>query len=65
MPLLSVRLPLLPVPLRELTPPAQGLLGLLLAREGLPDSEQPQTFLDAYNLLHSKGKGLFGAPDKD
>ena len=50
---------------KPLTPPAQGLLGLLLAREGLPDSEQPQTFLDAYNLLHTKGKGLFGAPDRD
>src|SRR5690606_3208158 len=46
---------------KPLTRPAQGLLGLLLAREGLPESEQPQTFLDAYNLLHAKGKGLFGA----
>ncbi|MGN7860314.1 alkaline phosphatase family protein [Microbacterium sp. 22303] len=50
---------------KPLTPPAQGLLGLLLARYGLPEDQQPQTFIDAYNLLHKHGKGLFGAPDED
>ncbi|WP_251443391.1 alkaline phosphatase family protein [Microbacterium sp. USTB-Y] len=50
---------------KPLTPPAQGLLGLLLARYGLPEDKQPQTFLDAYNLLHKHGKGLFGPPDED
>ena len=45
--------------------PAQGLLGLLLARYGLPGDQQPQTFMDAYNLLHKHGKGLFGAPEED
>ncbi|MGP6170319.1 alkaline phosphatase family protein [Microbacterium sp. A196] len=49
---------------KPLTPPAQGLLGLLLARAGMPESELPQTFLDAYNLLHSQGQGLFGSPDE-
>lgn len=50
---------------KPLTPPAHGLLGLLLARYGLPDDEQPQTFEDAYNLLHKHGKGLFGPPEED
>jgi len=50
---------------KPLTPPARGLLGLLLARAGLPESQQPQTFMDAYNLLHAEGKGLFGSPDED
>ncbi|MGO2746109.1 alkaline phosphatase family protein [Microbacterium sp.] len=50
---------------KPLTPPARGLLGLLLVRAGLPESQQPQTFIEAYNLLHAEGKGLFGAPDED
>ncbi|GAA5145336.1 alkaline phosphatase family protein [Microbacterium pseudoresistens] len=50
---------------KPLTPPAHGLLGLLLAREGLPESQAPQTFSEAYDLLHSKGKGLFGDPSRD
>ncbi|MEV4776561.1 alkaline phosphatase family protein [Microbacterium sp. LWH12-1.2] len=45
---------------KPLTPPAHGLLGLLLARYGLPDDEEPQTYEDAYNLLHQHGRGLFG-----
>ncbi|MBS1675245.1 MAG: hypothetical protein JSS74_14920 [Actinobacteria bacterium] len=50
---------------KPLTPPAQGLLGLLLSRYGLPGDKQPQTFMDAYNLLHKHGKNLFGAPGND
>ncbi|MEI3844431.1 MULTISPECIES: alkaline phosphatase family protein [Microbacterium] len=50
---------------KPLTPPAHGLLGLLLARYGLPDDEAPQTFMDAYNLLHKHGRGLFGPPGED
>src|SRR5690606_34654051 len=34
---------------KPLTPPAHGLLGLLLARAGLPESQEPQTFIEAYN----------------
>ncbi len=45
---------------KPLTPPAQGLLGLLLARAGLPESEMPQTFLEAYTLLQEQGHMLFG-----
>ena len=45
---------------KPLTPPAHGLLGLLLARAGLPESQLPQTFLDAYELLQEQGHMLFG-----
>ncbi|MFE6734518.1 alkaline phosphatase family protein [Microbacterium sp. NPDC057650] len=45
---------------KPLTPPAQGVLGLLLAKSGLPASRMPKTFADAYELLDDKGKGLFG-----
>jgi len=48
---------------KPLTPPARGLLGLLLAREGLSDKDEPQTFGEAYDLLHSRGRGLFGPPE--
>ncbi|WP_417555847.1 alkaline phosphatase family protein [Microbacterium sp.] len=45
---------------KPLTPPAQGVLGLLLAKSGLPASRMPKTFADAYELLDEEGKGLFG-----
>lgn len=45
---------------KPLTPPAQGVLGLLLAREGLPADRMPQTFAEAYELLDERGRGLFG-----
>jgi phospholipase C len=48
---------------KPLTPPAKGLLGLLLARHGLPSAEEPQTFIEAYTLMQERGKGLFGSPD--
>jgi len=47
---------------KPLTPPARGLLGLLLAKYGTPDDEEPSTYADAYELLHRYGEGLFGAP---
>ncbi|GAA1147431.1 alkaline phosphatase family protein [Microbacterium natoriense] len=48
---------------RPLTPPARGLLGLLIARYGRPDEPEPETFADAYRLLHEHGEELFGPPD--
>ncbi|WP_448004952.1 alkaline phosphatase family protein [Agromyces bauzanensis] len=47
---------------KPLSPPARGLLGLLLAKYGTPDAEEPATYADAYELLHRYGIGLFGAP---
>ncbi|MEF3403997.1 alkaline phosphatase family protein [Agromyces sp. CCNWLW203] len=47
---------------KPLSPPARGLLGLLLAKYGRPDDEEPETYADAYELLHQYGIGLFGAP---
>ncbi|WP_433677430.1 alkaline phosphatase family protein [Microbacterium gorillae] len=43
-----------------LTPPARGLLGLLMAREGLGDGRAPRTYADAFALLEEHGHGLFG-----
>jgi len=45
-----------------LTPPAQGLLGLLLARYE-PGAPQPKTYGEAYDALVKHGKGLFGDRD--
>lgn len=47
---------------KPLSPPARGLLGLLLAKYGAPGAEEPATYADAYELLHRHGIGLFGAP---
>ena len=47
---------------KPLSPPARGLLGLLLAKYGSPDQEEPATYADAYEALHRYGEGLFGAP---
>ncbi|HET6672861.1 MAG TPA: alkaline phosphatase family protein [Agromyces sp.] len=47
---------------KPLSPPARGLLGLLLAKYGAPDQEEPATYADAYEALHRYGEGLFGAP---
>ncbi|MHC9045465.1 alkaline phosphatase family protein [Microbacterium saperdae] len=47
---------------KPLTPPARGLLGLLIARYGKPDEPEPETFVDAYRLLHEHGEELFGPP---
>lgn len=48
--------------MKPLTPPARGLLGLLISRFGRTDEPEPQTFADAYRLLNTHGDGLFGAP---
>ena len=46
--------------LKPLTPPARGLLGLLLSRYGKAGEAEPETFADAYRLLHEHGEELFG-----
>ncbi|WP_157413661.1 alkaline phosphatase family protein [Agromyces allii] len=45
---------------KPLSPPARGLLGMLLARFGQADEPEPETYADAYRLLHKYGDGLFG-----
>lgn len=49
-------------PHRELSPPAHGLVGLLLERYGTAaeKTNPPQTFGEAYDLLVKHGQGLFG-----
>ncbi|MFK4789743.1 hypothetical protein [Microbacterium sp. ZW T5_56] len=43
-----------------LTPPARGLLGLLMEGEGLAGGAAPKTYADAFTLLEEYGHGLFG-----
>jgi len=45
---------------KPLSPPAQGLLGLLLAKYGNPEHIDPQSYGDAYEVLTRYGTGLFG-----
>ena len=47
---------------RPLTPPAQGLLGIMLAKYA-PNEPVPQTYQAAYNALQRHGLGLFGTTD--
>lgn len=49
-------------PERPLSPPAKGLMGLLLAKYGTPEerSDPPTTFASAYRTLHKYGSELFG-----
>ncbi|GAA1538591.1 phospholipase C [Microbacterium ginsengiterrae] len=47
---------------RPLTAPALGLIGILLARYE-PDAKMPETYADAYEVLTTHGKGLFGVRD--
>lgn len=49
---------------KPLSPPARGLLGILLAKYGTPDQEEPATYAEAYELLHQYGEGLFGKPKR-
>ncbi|UOQ57703.1 hypothetical protein MUN78_02325 [Leucobacter allii] len=48
---------------RPLSPPAHGLIGLLIHHFGTADEQAspPQTFGDAYEMLLKYGTGLFGA----
>ncbi|MFF2270796.1 alkaline phosphatase family protein [Agromyces sp. NPDC058136] len=48
-------------PDRPLSPPARGLLALLLAKYA-PGEALPETYADALDALERHGKGLFGAP---
>lgn len=45
-----------------LSPPARGLLGMLIAKYGDDGEPEPQTYGDAYEMLQKYGTGLFGAP---
>jgi phospholipase C len=45
-----------------LSPPARGLLGLLIAKYGDGSEPEPETYGEAYELLQKYGIGLFGAP---
>jgi phospholipase C len=47
---------------RPLTPPAEGLLGLLLAKYD-PKAPVPRSYGDAYDALVEHGTGLFGVSD--
>ena len=47
---------------RPLSAPAEGLLGLLLAKYE-PNRDVPKTFGDAYEVLVKHGTGLFGVRD--
>jgi phospholipase C len=47
---------------RPLTPPALGLIGILLARYE-PNAPMPDNYADAYDLLTKHGDGLFGVRD--
>lgn len=49
-------------PDRPLSPPAKGLLGLLIAKFGTEEEQAhpPKTFADAYAILTKHGQGLFG-----
>lgn len=47
---------------RELSPPAKGIIGMLIERYGTEAERQnpPKTFGDAYSALTKYGRGLFG-----
>jgi phospholipase C len=47
---------------RPLSPPAEGLLGLLLAKYE-PGAPTPRTYEDAYTVLVKHSQGLFGVSD--
>ncbi|MWV50120.1 hypothetical protein GRS96_12665 [Rathayibacter sp. VKM Ac-2803] len=46
---------------KPLSPPALGLMGLLLARYGGPGEDLPTTYEGAYNALLKHGSSLFGS----
>ena len=47
---------------RPLTPPALGLIGILLAKYE-PKAPVPDNYADAYDVLVKHGEGLFGVRD--
>jgi phospholipase C len=49
---------------KPLSPPGRGLLGILLAKAGIQDQEEPETYAEAYALMHQYGAGLFGVQKK-
>jgi phospholipase C len=48
---------------RPLSSPATGLLGLLVARYGVPGEKIPETYGEAFDALTEHGQGLFGTLD--
>jgi len=44
---------------KPLSPPGRGLLGLLLARYAAAGSAEPETYAEAFDVLHKHGLGLF------
>lgn len=44
---------------KPLSPPGRGLLGLLLAKYGGDDENEPTTYQEAYDVLRAHGLGLF------
>jgi phospholipase C len=46
--------------LAPLSPPGLALMGMLVAKFGLPTDEEPKTYGEAYELLERLGRGLFG-----
>ncbi len=48
---------------KKLSNPAQGLLGLLIAKFGDPSAPVPDSYEDAYDALTELGGGLFGTTD--
>ncbi|MBP1325636.1 phospholipase C [Leucobacter exalbidus] len=51
-------------PNRPLSPPAKGLIGLIVEKYGTADEKAhpPETFKAAYDMLVKYGTGLFGVP---
>jgi len=49
---------------KPLSPPARGLLGILIAKYD-PTAPQPETYQEAYDALEKYGKGLFGVEMAD
>lgn len=50
---------------KPLSPPAMGLMGLLLARYGDPGEDIPTTYQGAYDALTKHGTSLFSSPGDD
>lgn len=45
---------------RPLSPPGVGLVSMLVAKYGRPGDPVPKTYRDAFELMQSRGDGIFG-----
>ena len=43
-----------------LSPPGRALMGMLTAKAGLPEADEPKTYGEAFALLQKAGSGMFG-----